>query len=524
MSSEVEKLKKAKLLEQLAKMERKESIDNIDKDSLGLCWHLQFDKYFYMANGMWRLEIALKNTAAIGHLLSFGYSLDDATMIIKTNSLRKVKGFTFSLEDKPIVTIDGEDYINSYIRPTLVPKQGEYPTIKKIIMCIAGYNQEAFDYILNWIAFKVQNPLSKPLTSLIFIGPPGTGKGTFNGILREMIGTHNTKTLNSSDLNNNFNSHYIHALLTICDEAMASEGFLDNSQKLKQLITDTHIMCAGKNQPLFSIENRSAFIFSSNKNKPILIENGDRRFSVFRTPFAVFGDNSPYTQMLRDIHLQSNGKFTDSFMEEIAGFMYDMLALSVNSGRVKTPFDNDARKELINASKTSFEVWMDEVMDQGIDNMIEDYKSNTFDKLDLELKHWSGDGFYSTELINKAFCWWIKNGSGYHQMGKAKLFSELDAIGIKKVQKRIPSTENRIQCLSGFPAAKKEIKENEKPLKKKEFASYIDDKDDDDSWTDPTKAIRWNTQDGKAPPTREEIRRAHKESGLDEPVWEDEIN
>lgn len=478
----MDELKRLKLLVQQKKMEMEDKLRDTFVDTL--CYHIPYDRYFYYTDGKWQLHAALKKTAAINQLTTMGYSMEEALVIIKNGQHPKVHGIKFFQSSDTLIKQGTEWFINGYVPPTLQPSNGDFPRIKKILKNLTDNDTKGCEYIFNWLAFKVQNPLDMPLTAIIFHGPQGSGKGTFESIIREMIGRKNCTNLGPIDLNGQFNSHFINGLFAFCDEALAGEGFRENSQKLKQLITDKHIMCSTKSLPLYEVDNKLALIFSSNQAKPVEVEVNDRRYNVFRGADVRFGDE--YTIMLRSCY-KTKSEFSDDFMIEIGAFFGALLNHTVDHHAVRTPYENEARQELINQSKSGFQVWWDELNDLGTEFLISEYKDKMItspEALEDDGRHYSDGVYYSCELVHMMHSRWCKN-SGYRDMGRNKFYGELKNLRIERVQFRIPNTELRIYCFKGLPQvtpekAKQKISLREAQRKLKEYERTAQSAPEDD--------------------------------------------
>ena len=85
-------------------------------------------------------------------------------------------------------------------------------------------DEEANQYLLNWLAFIVQKPGVKTVSMPILRGLPGTGKGVVIGFLKKIVGGRYFVPLKSAaELTNHFNAHLDGKLLVFVDEADFSQ-------------------------------------------------------------------------------------------------------------------------------------------------------------------------------------------------------------------------------------------------------------------------------------------------------------
>jgi hypothetical protein len=80
--------------------------------------------------------------------------------------------------------------INPWEAPALVPVPGEWPDVRRVLLWFAE-DEAGLDGLLNWIAFKVQHPGSRPGTAILLQGLPGSGKNVLDRILTHMLGPSN---------------------------------------------------------------------------------------------------------------------------------------------------------------------------------------------------------------------------------------------------------------------------------------------------------------------------------------------
>jgi len=145
------------------------------------------------------------------------------------------------------------------------------------------------DYFIKWLAHIVQQPHLKEGTTPLFRDKGkfinsggGTGKNLFfdnfgEKVLGEKyyisIGTNN-------ELYSSFNEHLENKLLVCIEEAQGKANF-ENFDRLKSIITQSKTTVNRKFVSKYTINDYSRYVFCSNNDNPIPIDNNDRRFFCY---------------------------------------------------------------------------------------------------------------------------------------------------------------------------------------------------------------------------------------------------
>ena len=155
-----------------------------------------------------------------------------------------------------------------------------FPDIHELFLkCLCNSRKDDYEYLIKWIALRIQKPEKKPLTVLIFLGTKGTGKGTLELILQELFGHIVIKVSNIEMILQKHNQILINSFIVICDEA----NFIFNPHhmgRFKSYVTDRTVDIEPKNLPPFTVASCHAFIIFSN-NRKVMNEDRDGRRSVY---------------------------------------------------------------------------------------------------------------------------------------------------------------------------------------------------------------------------------------------------
>lgn len=172
---------------------------------------------------------------------------------------------------------------NLYKGFAVEPKNGDPAPAVEHIAYMCGGDTPLTEWVLDWMAFKVQRPGTRPETALVIRGGQGTGKGTLARMLLRIFGGHGLHLSQPKHLTGAFNAHLRYALFVVADEgwyaAKESEG------NLKMLITEPTLVLEGKHKDAKgNVPNRVAVMILSNHQTVISAGVDERRFCVIDAP------------------------------------------------------------------------------------------------------------------------------------------------------------------------------------------------------------------------------------------------
>ena len=109
--------------------------------------------------------------------------------------------------------------------------------LKMIYEDLCSGDEAVFDYVLNWSAWKLQNPGLLPQVAIAFLGPKGAGKTTYGETMAQIFGCHGMVAEDIDQIAGRFNGHLESKCFVYADEAVWG-GDKRNESALKKLITD----------------------------------------------------------------------------------------------------------------------------------------------------------------------------------------------------------------------------------------------------------------------------------------------
>ena len=166
--------------------------------------------------------------------------------------------------------------------------------IKNHLMMLCGYDKDAWDYTMDWMASCIQFP-SKKLAMPVWVSSEGAGKGTLIRLLEVLLGK--TKVLSTQEPSKYcwgaFNEMMANAFIIVLDEVSKKETQHSEGQ-IKGLITEPTITINGKGKAHYTIASYHKFIATNNPdqygNEPMTTTKDDRRKYFMRCSDEKIGD------------------------------------------------------------------------------------------------------------------------------------------------------------------------------------------------------------------------------------------
>lgn len=249
---------------------------------------------------------------------------------------RTVQGIRF----EPGVDL-GDDWINLFTGWPLEPKKGECRRILSHIQRLCGNRSQEYIWLLQWLAYPLQNPGAKMASAVIVHGAEGTGKSiTFDVIMGAIYGEYKT-TIGQQQLESSFTEWQSKRLFAVAEEVVSRSERNAHKGMLKHLVTGSTLQIDQKHMSLRQESNHMNLVFLSNSTVPLELDVGDRRYLV------LYADDVPPAQYFDDLFAEIKNGGTEAFFEYLL-----RLDLSNFSEHSKPPY-NEEKEHLVNASMSS---------------------------------------------------------------------------------------------------------------------------------------------------------------------------
>lgn len=339
------------------------------------------------------------------------------------NRIKKIHNINYEPSDNKFIYLDNRKYFNIYTKTELWDLQPKkeingFPHIKELIMNLVGDDEKSYNYFNKWLGWQLQNPTKKLPTAVIFQGRQGSGKGTLLDLVLSNIFGDNVQEINQTHLESSFNEYLMGKQMIIANEVMHNENRQTLPNVLKNLVTDSVITISRKFKKEIKCNNYTHWIFCTNSDNPIKIEDDDRRYSVFYSEKLKGGGKKAY-------------KFRQDLMKnldyELKQYVSHLKNLKIESFEVYQPIFTKAKQEIIDLNKDTIVKFLEDLPKyENINDMFIKIFGN-----DKEL-HYIGDGFISidTDCLYRAYVEWC-NKLHYKGVFQKQNFSKkLSTLGI----------------------------------------------------------------------------------------------
>jgi len=250
----------------------------------------------------------------------------------------------------------GERDYNGWQGFSVKPKPGDWSLNRAHLHdIICRGDEEAFTWVMNWIAALVQLPGRHAWVALVLMGGQGIGKGHLaNNMIGRLFGSQQyIHILGSGQLTADHNEHLSGKVYIYADESTWG-GDPRAAAKIKGLVTEDSIPIHRKFLKMVDEPSMLHIAIASNNEWPIPIESGDRRFTILAVSEEKKQDQSYFGQLL--LELANGGR---------AALLADLLSYKVDDNMLRTPYNTAAKAQVAVQSMKAIEHWWFEILERG---------------------------------------------------------------------------------------------------------------------------------------------------------------
>lgn len=273
-------------------------------------------------------------------------------------------------------------FVNRYVAPEILlaePNKNVFVVpkyTKKVMQHIVGNSQEVYESLINHLAHMVQTG-NKLRVAFLFQGVHGMGKGLwFNFTVAQIFGRLYCTQIQHGSFIKEFNSFLEHNYCLLVDEVEADFTNIGDklARVLKQVIGDRHIAVESKGVDIKNGKINANLFFATNKRNGLTLEPSDRRFII-----GNWQNENAYDRewWLGDEEMKKQLK------KEVPQFVGYLKGHKVDMDTLNRVVKNDARKVLIDLSKTNTTMFFDSVRNKSWDwikeNLVPFQVINTWD-------------------------------------------------------------------------------------------------------------------------------------------------
>ncbi len=245
------------------------------------------------------------------------------------------------------------EYDENYVKPLL-----DY-----ILEILSSNNEEIFKYIISWVRHICKYPEKKTGKILVFqSNKQRAGKGTFVNWLHSYVfgGTH-SYTTSFDKLTRGFNSFLINKSFILIDELpTTSKTFHALFDKVKNMSTEPTLDIEYKGREPFSVNNICNYVFTTNNERSLKIEEYDGRYVVIKINESKVGDHDFWTRMYKEV-----------FTEEMAyQFFHYLVNMDDDDDRLvsiqKLP-NTELKTKLVQLNLSSMDLFLNSIRNRKFD-------------------------------------------------------------------------------------------------------------------------------------------------------------
>lgn len=179
-----------------------------------------------------------------------------------------------------IIVEDGIRYVNAFKPSDDAGIEGDVSIFLTHVRKLLPLDN---NILLDWMAYKVQNPGKCMLWAPVIIGTYGNGKTTIADAMMMVMGKRHSALVQSSDVDNKFNGWVFGNTFAVINDFKVGDK-RDVIEILKPLITDRMIAYQKKGVDSDLCRNMLGIMITSNHRDAVIKTKDDRRYATFITP------------------------------------------------------------------------------------------------------------------------------------------------------------------------------------------------------------------------------------------------
>lgn len=208
-------------------------------------------------------------------------------------------------------------------------------------------------WLVQWLAYPIQNLGAKVLTNAVLVGPPGTGKSWLCELMGRIYGADNYIEIGREQLESSFNSVYHTRQLVNINEVTRSssrERSISANNKLKQLTTSPSLVVNKKGEAEWICANHVNVIITTNYTDGLFLDEQDRRSTVIDwKPVVDHRNDRDYWERMYKWRDGDGPAALYHWLLNIDLTAFDPAGWAIGS---------EAKQEMIESARTSWEVWV----------------------------------------------------------------------------------------------------------------------------------------------------------------------
>jgi hypothetical protein len=235
------------------------------------------------------------------------------------------------------------------------PKPGDWSFMRAHIREVLAASEDFVnDYIIRWLAWRLQHPDRRPETAVVMLGKPGSGRGTLGVAMCRIFGNHALHLSSPDHLVGRFNAHQRQCSFLFADEAFTVEE-KGAAGRLKRLITEPTLSIEAKGKDIMPAQNCLGVMMASNEERVVPAGELERRYVVQRVSNAHAQDAAWF----EPLHKQLNDG-------GLAAMLYDLQRLDLGKWHPRQIIRTAALAEQQERNLSDLDAWWLEILQTGM--------------------------------------------------------------------------------------------------------------------------------------------------------------
>lgn len=301
------------------------------------------------------------------------------------------------------------------------------PVLTHIFKAFCRGDITAFEYILDWLSFKIQKPDEKNYVALIFVSEKqGVGKNLVwdEFIGKKIFGKTYQLVVDVERCFAKFNSSNEKSLLVVLDELSTTGAQKKNNDRMKSMLTSTTQDIEPKGLEMYNAIDYRSFVMLSNNADIVKIENSDRRYCMLECDLVCDYNEEYWTRFIDILNdpVTQNNFFTFLARRDISKFKFTKLPTT-------------ALKEYNRAlSEPPIKAFLRFLYEEG--NLSMTVGTNTSSLFNKRLEFGTDIIVQSTKMY-EGFAYWAKTYNSSKYIDKHRKFAmEMKNMGLESIKGR----------------------------------------------------------------------------------------
>jgi hypothetical protein len=281
----------------------------------------------------------------------------------KSSQRREVHGWGADKDESKrlIETSPGNWKMNVFLGLPKAGRKGKAEKFKGFLQeVVASGRPYVYEWLLNMLAYRVQNPTVLIPSALVLYGTKGTGKNLFYEYIRRMVGERNATLFdNKQRLKSNFNSQRQGLLIEALDEIFFLHDPREENE-LKPIVTATRLTIEDKYVKKYDVPKFSWVLVFTNDNHPLRVSDDERRYTILRLSdaYAPAFNKAKSAEFYDPIVVEMEG-------EGPASLLAELLERDIDKFRPFPGLETEEYRELMDVTELQGDEWFREIVETG---------------------------------------------------------------------------------------------------------------------------------------------------------------